>query len=462
MTAAKPNSAQATDIACLLHPFTNPLHHEETGPLIVERGEGVHVCDADGRRYVETMAGLCCVGLGWSEERLVAAAAAQMRKLAYYHTFMHRSHPTAIELARRLVAMAPAPMSKAFFANSGSEANDIAVKLIRCAHAGRGRPGKTKIVTQRHGYHGTTLASGAMTGLDYAHDGFGPLPPGFLHVDAPDCRHGAADGEDEEAFAARLAQQLDDLIVEEGEDTVAAFFAEPVAVTGGMIVPPAAYFDKVQAVLRKRDVLFAVDEAICGFGRTGRMFGSETFGLKPDVVTVAKQLSSAYVPISAVLLNDTVYEGIRMAAERIPVLGAGFTCSAHPVAAAVALEVLDIYEERGIVAYAARTGAHMQARLAALADHPLVGDVRGVGMLAGVELVKDKARGVGFRPESWVAGKWAEFAARRGLLIRPLTGDIVGLAPPLVMTIPELDAMLDGLAAALDDTLRWVGETAPS
>ncbi len=451
-----PNSPEARDIASHIHPFTNPRRHEEVGPFIIDRGEGVYVFDTDGTRYLEGMAGLCCVGLGWGEERLVEAAAEQMRRLAYCQNFAHRSHDPAIDLAERLVAMAPVPMSKVFFANSGSEANDAAVKFVWFYNAARGLPEKRKITAQHKGYHGTTIAAGSLTGLPYVHGGFGLPLPGFLHIETPHYYHGAEPGESEADYATRLADRLEALIVEEGPETVGAFIAEPVLVSGGMIVPPASYFEKVQAVLKRHDVLFIVDEVICGFGRTGRMFACETFGLEPDMLVLAKQLSSAYLPISALLVNQAVYEQIKHGSDLHVLLGTGFTYSGHPVAAAVANETLDIYEERDIVGHAAAMGEHLQARLAALADHPLVGEVRGVGLIGAVELIRDKASHENFDPALKVGPHCQERCQARGLICRSMAGDSMGLSPPLIISEQQLDEAVDALAAAIDDTETWL------
>jgi len=461
MNHPAPNSPKARDIAYSLHPFTNPRRHEEIGPLIIERGEGIYVYDDAGNRYLESLAGLCCVGLGWGEERLAQAAAEQMTKLAYYHSFAHRSHGPAIDLAERLIGLAPAPLTKVFFASSGSEANDTAVKLIWYNNMGRGLPHKRKIITQLKGYHGTTAVTASMTGLPYVHAGFGLPLPGFLHVETPHYYHGGCEGESEQDFASRLARQLDELIEAEGPETVAAFVAEPVIASGGMIVPPAKYFEKVQQVLKKHDVLMVADEVICGFGRTGDLFGSETFGITPDIMVVAKQLSSAYIPISAVLVSDEFYQGLKAGGDQFAILGTGFTYSAHPVAAAVALETLKIYEERDLIAHAARVGTHMQRRLAGLMEHPLVGEVRGVGMMAGIELVRDKDRRTNFAPASKVGATCAEHGLAHGLLVRPLSNDTMALSPPLIATESQIDEMVKLLTATLDDTAAWVEETRP-
>ena len=457
------SSLQSRDVTFSLHPFTNPRLHEEIGPMVIERGEGIYVFDNAGNRYLDSVAVLSCVSLGWGEERLIEAASKQMRKLAYYHSFNHRANRPAIDLAEKLVSITPETLTKAYFASSGSEANDTAVKLIWYYNAARGEPQKRKIITHIKGYHGTTTVTASMTGIPSAHNGFGLPLPGFLHVETPHYYHGGKEGESEQDFASRLARQIDELIEKEGPETVAAFFAEPAIAAGGMIVPPDTYFEKVQKVLKKHDVLMVADEVICGFGRTGKLFGSETFGITPDAMILAKQLSSAYLPISSVLISDEIFEGLKTGSDQFGVLGTGFTSSAHPVAAAVALETINIYEERDLISHAARTGDYMQHRLAELASHPLVGEVRGVGMLAGIELVKEKSspRHKNFQPSSMVGHVCSEFGLKHGLIVRPSADDRMAITPQLITTEAQIDEIYDKFKASLDDTNEWVKETLP-
>ena len=463
MNRSAPNSLQSKDITFSLHPFTNPRHHEEVGPMIIERGEGIYVFDNAGNRYLECVAALSCVSLGWGEDRLIEAACDQMKKLAYHHSFNHLANGPAIRLAEQLINMAPEPLSKAYFASSGSEANDTAVKLIWYHNTARGMPQKRKIITHIKGYHGTTTVTASMTGIPSAHNGFGIPLPEFLHVETPHYYHGGREGESEQDFASRLALQIDKLIEDEGPETVAAFFAEPAIAAGGMIVPPESYFERVQEVLRKHDVLMVADEVICGFGRTGNLFGSETFGITPDVMILAKQLSSAYLPISSVLISDEIYEGLKTGGDQFGVLGTGFTSSAHPVTAAVALETIKIYEERNIISHAARIGDYMQHRLAELVNHPLVGEVRGVGMLAGIELVKDKSssRHTNFAPSSMVGHRCSEYGLKHGLIVRPLADDSMAITPPLITTEGQIDEICERFENTLDETYTWVKESRP-
>jgi 4-aminobutyrate--pyruvate transaminase len=406
------------DIAYQLHPFTNLRKHASEGPLVITGGHGIYVEDEAGRRYIEALAGLWCASLGWGEERLVEAAARQMRKLPYYHQFASKAHDTAIDLAERLISLLPVRMSKVFFNNSGSEANDTAVKLVWYYNNARGRHRKKKIISRLRAYHGITVASASLTGILTAHRDFDLPLPAVRHADCPDYyRHGRP-GESEEAFATRMAENLEAQIQREDPDTVAAFIAEPIMGAGGVVLPPRTYFDKVQAVLEKHDVLFIADEVICGFGRTGRMFASETFGLRPDIVVMAKALSSAYLPISATAISEEIYQALLAESDKIGIFAHGYTYSGHPVCCAVALETLNIMRERDLVGHVQQVGPRLIAGLRRLADHPLVGDVRGIGLIAGVELVRDKATRAQFEPVGSVGPAFVANAQAEGLIVR--------------------------------------------
>ena len=452
--AAVVNSPHARDIASVIHPYTNLVKHEEVGPLIITEGKGVFVRDLEGNDYLEGLAGLWCTALGFGNERLISAAVDQMRKLPYSHTFFHRSTMPAIELAERLLAIAPTPMSKVWFANSGSEANDHMMKFVWYYNNAMGRPEKKKIIARLKGYHGIAISSGSLTGLPVVHKGFDLPIKNVIHTEGHHHYRDAHEGESEEAFATRRAEELEQLILDEGPETVAAFIAEPVMGAGGAIVPPATYFEKMQAVCRKYDVLMVSDEVITGFHRTGNTFGCQTFGFEPDIVVVAKQLSSAYLPISAVIMNEKVYGPIRDFSETNQVLGTGFTYGGHPVSAAVAVETLKIYDEIDIADHVARVAPHCQERLNALGDHPLVGEARGVGLIGAVELVKDKATKESFGPE--VAVWCNEACTRHGVLLRACEGRRIAFCPPLIIEIEEIDMLFDRLGRALDDTLEHV------
>ena len=448
------NSPHARDVASLLHPMTSPGKHKQDGPLILDKGQGVYVWDLEGNEYLEGMAGLWCTSLGFNNERLIDAAVAQMRKLPTYHTFFHRSNMPAIDLAEKMLSIAPVPMSKVWFANSGSEANDHMVKFVWFYNNGRGKPEKKKIIARHEGYHGIAVSSASLTGLPLMHKGFDLPIPGIVHTgSAHYYRHGL-DGESEEDFATRRAEELEALILAEGPETVAAFVAEPVMGAGGGVIPPRSYFQKVQAVLKKYDVLMVADEVITGFYRTGNRFACETYGIEPDILINAKQLSSAYMPISSVMLNEKVYTVIHDFATENSSLGTGFTYSGHPVSAAVALETLKIYDDLDIGSHVDRVSKVAQERLAALGDHPIVGDASGVGLIGSVELVKDKATKGNFAPE--IAAWCSEACTRRGVILRPCAGIRVAFCPPLIINEDEINLLFDRWQLALDDTLEYV------
>jgi len=452
--AAVPNSPYARDARSIIHGMTDLEKHEQIGPIILEQGKGVWVRDLEGNDYIEGMGGLWCTALGFDNERLIEAAVAQMRKLPTYHTFFHRSHMPAIELAERLLAMAPVPMARVWFANSGSEANDHMIKFVWYYNNARGKPRKKKIIAREQGYHGIAVSSGSLTGLPAMHKGFDLPIANILHTGSAHYYRHRLDGESEEEFSARRARELEELILAEGPDTVAAFVAEPIMGAGGAIVPPKGYFQRIQEVLERHDVLMVADEVITGFFRTGDRFASETYGIRPDILVIAKQLSSAYLPISAVIVNQKVYEPMRELSGKNGMFGTGFTYSGHPVASAVALETLKIYDEIDIGAHVKKVSVLAQQRLAALGEHPLVGDTSGVGLIGSVELVKDKATRESFEP-SVVA--WASDACtRRGVMLRACAGIRVAFCPPLIITEDELEMLFDRWQLALDDTLEHV------
>ena len=441
-----------------LHPATNLRTVQKEGPLVITRGEGVYVYDDEGRRYLEGMAGLWCASLGFSERRLAEAAYRQMCELPFYHSFAGKVPAIATELAERLIRMAPAGMGKALFANSGSEANDTAIKLAWYVNNALGRPQKKKIISRQRAYHGVTVATASLTGLAFAQEDFDLPIARILHTDCPHYYRGAKAGESEEAFAARLADSLERLILREGPDTVAAFFAEPVMGAGGVIVPPATYFDRIQPLLKKYEILFVVDEVISGFGRTGNMFGTQTFDLKADIMTLAKALSAGYQPISASLMTNALYEILLAQSDKLGIFGHGYTYSGHPVPAAVALETLKIYEERDIVAQVRRVGPRMQAGIRSHADHPLIGEARGIGLIGAVELVRDKATKQSFDPKAGIAAHLVRRAQHHGAILRNMPGDVVAFSPPLIISEAEIDEMMACFGRALDDTWTMVKE----
>ena len=449
------NSRAQRDIAFHVHSQTDLRAHEAQGPHVITQGDGVFVIDEDGNRHLEAMAGLWNVALGFSEARLAKAAADQMAKLPYYHTFYHKTADVTIDLAEKLVGMAPEGLTKAYFVNSGSEANDSAVKLVWYLNHARGRPEKRKIIGRKRGFHGVTGLSASMTGIARMHTDFGLPLPGFLHVTCPHLYRDGLPGETEAAFADRLAAELDALIQAEGPETVAAFVAEPVMGAGGVVVPPAGYFPKIQAVLRKHDVLFIADEVICGLGRTGNMWGSQTFDIQPDLLTSSKALSSGYMPIAAVLMREEIYQEVADHSARLGGFGHGYTGSGHPTACAVALETLKIIEERDLVAHVRQVGPRLLDGLHRFADHPLVGEVRGVGLIAAVELVADKATRAPFPPTRKLGARVQEIAQDERLIVRAL-GDSIAFTPPLIISAEEIDELLARLSRSLDRTLAEV------
>jgi len=449
------NSAASRDIAHFLHPYTNLTKHREVGPMIIERGKGVYVYDDSGKEYIEGLAGLWCASFGFGEEALIEAAVQQMRRLPYYHTFAAKSHHPGIDLAEKLKAIAPVPMSKVFFANSGSEANDSAIKMIWYYNNAKGRPKKKKIMGRIKGYHGVTVASASLTGLPNNHREWDLPLPSFIHADCPHYYRFGAPGEPEAQFVQRLAESLEKQILAEGPDTVAALFAEPIMGAGGVLVPPQGYFQAIQPILKKYDILLVADEVICGFGRTGNMWGTQTFGMQPDILTCAKALSSAYLPISAVMISEDVYQGMCTSNDKVGVFAHGYTYSAHPVPAAVAVKTLELMESRNIVEHVREVAPHFQKLLRSFADHPLVGEARGTGLIGAIELVADKASKRAFDAKLAVGTYLVGKAQEHGLVLRAM-GDAVGFCPPLIITRKEIDALFDRYGKALDETEAWV------
>jgi len=458
---ALPNSLHARDVAYVLHPYTNARRHERLGPMVIDHGKGVFVYDDQGREYIEAMSGLWSVAVGFGENRLVEAAAKQMSKLPYYHTFSHKSHEPSIDLAEKLIKMSPDGLDHVFFTNSGSEANDTVVKIVWYYNNAIGRPEKKKFIARNGGYHGITIASGSLTGLQVNQRGF-DLPLNFVrHVTCPHHYRFAEPGESEEAFADRLAAELEATILAEGPETVAAFIGEPVMGAGGVLVPPATYWEKVQAVCRKYDVLVVADEVINGIGRIGTLFACETYGIKPDILVLSKQITSSYQPLAAVLFSDKIYQGVADQSERLGTFGHGFTTSGHPVATAVAMENLAIIEERGLVENVAVVGPRLQAALRKFADHPLVGEVRGVGLIAAVELVADKKTKAKFDPVGKVALYLFERAQEHGVILRAIQ-DHIAFCPPLIVTPEQIDQIVARFGAALEETEAWVAAGMPA
>src|SRR6476469_2917964 len=427
------SNLQPRAVETLIHPYSNQATLRETGPLVFERGKGVYISDTEGTAYLEGMAGLWCTALGYDNEELVEAAATQMRKLSFAHLFSAKSHDPAIELAERLKAIAPVPISKVFFCNSGSEANDTQVKLVWYMNNALGLPRKKKIISRIKAYHGITIASASLTGLPTNQIDFDVPIANIRHTACPHHYRFAHEGETEEQFSARLAAELEQMIIAEDPDTVAAFIAEPVMGAGGVIPPPAGYFSAIAPICAKYDLYLICDEVITGLGRLGKMFGCDVVGFAPHAISVAKALSSAYVPIDAVLLPEMMYEAMLIESRKIGTFGHGFTYSGHPVAAAVALKTLEIYKREKIIETANTRMPQFQKRLMALADHPLVGEARGMGMVGAIELASDKRAKKPLDPKRGVGAQVVAHAQNEGLIVRFIAGDVISLCPPMII-----------------------------
>ncbi|EJT04264.1 aminotransferase [Rhizobium sp. CCGE 510] len=432
------------DVKSLFHGQTDARKLEATGPLVCVRAEGINVFDEHGNGYIDTLASMWNVALGYSEQRLIEGAKRQLETLPAFHSYYNRSHPPAIDLAERLTAMAPGGMSKAYFTNSGSEANETAVKIVRFYNNALGRPEKKKIIARQQAYHGAGIFSGSLTGLKAIHEGFDLPSPGVLRTAFP-YQYPAQSNISEEEFATSLAELLESLILSEGPDTIAAFIGEPILGSGGVYPPPATYWEKVQAVLRKYDILLIVDEVITGFGRTGPMFGSELYGLRPDLLVLSKQITSGYAALGAVLFTDEIYQVVADYTSKLGTFGHAFTSGCHPVPIAIALETLDIIEERKILEHVQSIAPHFEERVRRFSTRGDVVDVRCVGLLAAIELRHPEGIGPGV-----ISKKAVDIGTRHGLLLRA-SGNSIAICPPLIITTSELDTMFDRLEATFDE-----------
>ncbi len=450
-----PNSWQARDLVHHVHPQTDLATIRETGPVVIERGQGVFIYDEEGREYIDGISGLGCNSLGYGHKRLARVAAEQMEALAFSPTFYGRTHPKVVELSEALTDIAPDGLSRVLFQCSGSEANDTAIKLLWYRSEAMGQPERKKIIGRIRGYHGNTVAAVSLSGQPHMHAGFGLPLPMFRHLSNPNYYRFHLDGESEEEFSARMAQEFEDLVLAEGPDTIAAFFAEPVMGGGGALVPPKGYWDAMQAVIRKYNITFLVDEVIAGFGRTGNLWASETFGLKPDMLTCAKALSAAHLPISALLFGEDLHDIMVDQSNRNGVFGHGYTYAGHPVCAAVACETLRIYEEIDFIGHIRRVAPRFLELMNALSDHPLVGEVRGVGLFCGLELVADKATRDPFDPAMKVGEIVMNAAHGHGLYVRAI-GDRISCMPPQVIKLAEIEEFVRRLTLALDDAWAMV------
>jgi len=451
-----PNSPSARDAANLIHGFTNLGEHRRDGSKVMTAGKGVYVYDDAGREYIEGVAGMWCAALGFGEEELIEAAVEQMRRLPYYHTVASKSVNPAIDLAEKLVGMVPIPNARVFLALSGSEANDNLAKFTRFYNNAVGRPRKKKIISRWNGYHGSTLAASSMTGIAFQHRAFDLPLPGFLHTDEPHYYRHALEGESEDGFVTRILGNLEAMILAEGPETVAAFIAEPVAAAGGVIIPPPSYYPRLQKLLAQYDIMFYADEVITGFCRTGNMFGCETFDIRPETMTLAKGLSASYQPIAALVVSDRLYQGLEKGSDQVGFFAHGTTYSGHPVAAAVALRTIEIMQRRDILGHVRTVSRRFAERLNGFKDHPLVGEVRVVGLIGAIELVADKKTKRLFDPKGAVAKFVRNRAEELGAILRAVpAGDSIAFSPPLIITEAEIDALFDIFGRALDEATAF-------
>ena len=449
------NSLAQADIATTLHPYTDAVLHAEKGPLIIARGQGIHVYDDRGKEYIEGLAGLWSVAVGFNEPRLVEAAARQMQQLPYYHTFAHKAHEPSIRLAEKLVEMTPENLTRVFFTNSGSEANDTVIKMVWYMNNALGRPEKKKFLARTKGYHGITIAAGSLTGLPNNHRDFDLPAIPVTHLTCPHFYRFGAAGETEAEFTARLLREAEETILQEGPETIAAFIGEPLMAAGGVMPPPEGYWQGIEALCRKYDILLVADEVICGFGRLGTPFGAQHYGFTPDIMVGSKQLTSSYMPLAAIVFSEEIYAAIADNTHKIGTFGHGYTASGHPVATAVALENLAIMEERDLIGNAARMAVPFQDGLRKLADHPLVGEVRGAGLIAAIELVADKDTRKPFDAPGKVGMRGFEIGHEEGLICRNV-GDALALCPPLIVTEDDVSEIVHRMGRIVERTHDWV------
>ena len=445
------------DRGATLHPFTQ-LKDFATGksdPVIIDTAKGIRIQDAAGNSLIDAFAGLYCVNIGYGRTEVADAIARQAHRLAYYHTYVGHTTDELATLSDRLIKMAPGKMRKVFYGMSGSDANETQAKLVCYYNNLRGQPKKKKIISRERGYHGCSVVSGSMTGMSFYHTEMDLPLPGILHTGVPHHYWGSEAGETEIEFSKRRADELDRMIRREGPETVGAFIAEPVLGTGGIIPPPEGYWAAILAVLAKYDVLLIADEVVCGFGRVGAPFGSHLYGMEPDLVTIAKGLTSAYFPLSAAIVGEKVYRVMEDAADRMGAFSHGYTYSGHPIGAAAANAVLDIVEREDLAGKARDIGGHLQFRMReGFAQLPIVGEVRGVGMLAAIEFVADREKKTRFDPALKIGARISKAARDRGLIARAMPhGDILGFAPPLVTTRHEVDEIAEKAVRHVMDEL---------
>ena len=445
----------------VFHPSTHLAQHArgKSPSRIVTGGEGVYIVDRDGKKSLDAFAGLYCVNVGYGRTEIATAIAEQAKKLAYYHAYVGHGSEASITLAHMIAERAPEHLNHTYFGLSGSDANETNIKLVWYYNNILDRPEKKKIISRWRGYHGSGLMTGSLTGLALFHKAFDlPLAP-VKHTEAPYFFRRPDRAMDEEAFSEYCADRLEAMIVAEGPETVAAFIGEPVLGTGGIVPPPAGYWEKIQAVLARHDVLLIADEVVTGFGRLGSMFGSDHYGIRPDIVTIAKGLTSAYAPLSGSIISDKVWAVLEQGTDRMGPIGHGWTYSAHPLSAAAGVANLELVDRLGLVDNARDVGGYFRATLSdAVAGHRHVGDVRGEGLLAAVEFVADKNDRVFFDPALKVGAQMAAALLKRGVIARAMPeGDILGFAPPLCLTHAEADIIVKATAEAVDEVMATLG-----
>jgi len=435
-----------------INPYTNLKDIRKSGSLIIEKGKGIYVYDDNNNRYIEGLAGLWCVALGFNNKRLIEAANRQLKQLPNYHSFTGKVPLTTLKLSEALVKITPKSLTKVLYANSGSESNDTAIKMAWYYQNALGKTKKKKIISRYRGYHGVTIMSGSLTGMEYAHKGF-DMPRNFvIHTDSPHYYRDSLNGESSKEFVNRLLKNLENLILKEGADNIAAMILEPVQGAGGVIIPPENYLRGVQALLRKYNILLIVDEVICGFGRTGKMFGCDTFKIIPDMMVTAKGLSSGYVPISALLINEKIYETISEFSSYNNLFGHGFTYSGHPLAAAVALETIKIFKDENIIGHVKEMSDKFRSKMELLNEYSIVGNTRSIGLIGGIELVQNKKNRVYFDKKIGIGSLVVKNAQKNGLIVRALQGDIIAVCPPLIISSKEIDILFNMLKKCLKDT----------
>lgn len=439
------------------HPSTHLAQHArgESATRVITGASGVHIEDRDGNRMLDAFAGLYCVNAGYGRTEVADAIAEQAHQLAYYHSYVGHGTETSITLAKMIMDRAPAHMSKVYFGLSGSDANETNIKLVWYYNNILGRPQKKKIISRWRGYHGSGLMTGSLTGLSLFHDKFAlPMNP-VIHTDAPYYYRRKDRTQTEAEFTAQCANALEALIQAEGPDTIAAFIGEPVLGTGGIVPPPAGYWDAIQEVLNRHDILLIADEVVTGFGRLGTMFGSDHYGLKPDLITIAKGLTSAYAPLSGSIVSDRMWKVLEQGSDENGPIGHGWTYSAHPICAAAGVANLKLFDDLNLVSNAAEVGGYLNASMKeALGDHPNVGDIRGEGLLCAVEYVADKADATPLDPAAKVGAAISAAMLERGVIARAMPqGDITGFAPPFCITRAEVDTVVAATADAVKTVL---------